>query len=305
MFEPSENGSRLQRRPGLVRIPGRPLRPAARNGSNRRRPKQPKSKAVVVNELHDKQSERDHRELRIDKVGVRGLRFPIQVRDKAYAVQNTVATIGMFVDLPEEFKGTHMSRFIEVLNAHGNIIHVQNITDILYALQKKFSAATSHLEIEFPYFMVKRAPVTGKESVMDYRARFDAAACHKEIEFLLTVKANVTTLCPCSKAIATHGAHNQRGEVTVQIRSRKAVWIEDLIAIIESCASSELYALLKREDEKAVTEMAYENPVFVEDLVRNVAVKLRAHPDVTWYRVEAENQESIHNHNAYACIESH
>jgi len=253
--------------------------------------------------LHDKQSERDHRELRIDKVGVRGLRFPIQVRDKAHAVQNTVATIGMFVDLPKEFKGTHMSRFIEVLNAHGNIVHVENITDILYAMQKKFQAATSHLEMEFPYFMVKRAPVSGLEGVMDYTARFDATACHKDIDFVLTVKAMVTTLCPCSKAIAAYGAHNQRGEVTVQIRFRKPVWIEDLIAIIESSASSELYALLKRQDEKAVTERAYDNPVFVEDLVRNVALKLNAHPDITWYKVEAENHESIHNHNAYACIE--
>ncbi|HEY5913597.1 MAG TPA: GTP cyclohydrolase FolE2 [Verrucomicrobiae bacterium] len=253
--------------------------------------------------LQDKQSEPDFRELRIDKVGVRGLRFPITVRDREYTVQNTVATIGMFVDLPKEFKGTHMSRFIEVLNAHGNIIHVENIDDILFALQAKFHAATSHLEIEFPYFMVKKAPVTGREGVMDYVARFDAAACHREIDFVLTVKAMVTTLCPCSKAIAAYGAHNQRGEVTVQIRSHKAVWIEDLIAIIESSASSELYALLKREDEKAVTERAYENPVFVEDLVRNVALKLNAHPDVTWYKVEAENHESIHNHNAYACIE--
>ncbi|HLH54778.1 MAG TPA: GTP cyclohydrolase FolE2 [Verrucomicrobiae bacterium] len=253
--------------------------------------------------LHDKQSERDYRELRIDKVGVRGMRFPITVRDKQRSVQNTVATIGMFVDLPKEFKGTHMSRFIEVLNAHGNIIHVENIDDILFAMQEKFSAATSHLEIEFPYFMVKKAPVTQRESVMDYVARFDAAACNREIDFVLTVKAMVTTLCPCSKAIAAYGAHNQRGEVTVQIRSRKAVWIEDLIGIIESSASSELYGLLKREDEKAVTERAYENPVFVEDLVRNVALKLNKHPQVTWYKVEAENHESIHNHNAYACIE--
>ena len=304
MFKPSENGSaRLRRHPVKVRPSARrkvpplddgPAQPSATTGH--RAPSGPVA-------LHDKQSERDHRELRINKVGVRGLRFPIQVRDKAHAVQNTVATIGMFVDLPMEFKGTHMSRFIEVLNAHGNVIHVENITDILHALQAKFQAATSHLEIEFPYFMEKRAPVTGKAGVMDYLARFDAAACHQDILFLLTVKANVTTLCPCSKAIAAYGAHNQRGEVTVQIRSRKAVWIEDLIAIIESSASSELYALLKREDEKAVTERAYDNPVFVEDLVRNVALKLNAHPDVTWYKVEAENQESIHNHNAYACIE--
>src|SRR6266702_2287948 len=144
--------------------------------------------------LHDKQSERDHRELRIDKVGVRGLRFPTQVRDKAYAVQNTVATIGMFVDLPKEFKGTHMSRFIEVLNAHGKIIHVENLNDVLFALQHKFQAATSHLEVEFPYFMVKQAPDSGMESVMDYTAKFDATASHKEIDFVLTVKAMVTTL---------------------------------------------------------------------------------------------------------------
>ena len=253
--------------------------------------------------LHDKQSERDFRELRIDKVGVRGLRFPIEVRDKARATQNTIATIGMFVDLPMEFKGTHMSRFIEVLNAHGNVVHVENITEILYAMQKKLNAATAHLEMEFPYFMTKKAPVSGMEGLMDYTARFDATAIGKEIDFVLTVLVPVTTLCPCSKSISRYGAHNQRGGVTVQIRSGKAIWIEDLISIVESSASSELFSLLKRQDEKAVTERAYENPVFVEDLVRNVALKLNAHPDVTWYKVEAENYESIHNHNAYASIE--
>ena len=253
--------------------------------------------------LHDKQSERDTRELRIDKVGVRGLRFPIRVRDKACAFQNTVATIGMFVDLPKEFKGTHMSRFVEVLNAHGNVIHVENISDILRELQTKLNAATSHLEIEFPYFMSKKSPVSRLDSLMDYVARFDASACGKEIDFVLTVKANVTTLCPCSKAIAKYGAHNQRGEVTVALRSTRVVWIEDVVAMIEGAASSELYALLKRQDEKAVTERAYENPVFVEDLVRNVALRLNADARVSWYKVEAENFESIHNHNAYACIE--
>ena len=260
-------------------------------------------KPAVSLKLDDKQSERDTRELRIDKVGVRGLRFPIQVRDRTRRVQNTVATLGMFVDLPKEFKGTHMSRFVEVLNAHGNVIHVENITDILHELQAKLHSATSHLEIEFPYFMSKRSPVSRRESLMDYVARFDAAACGKETDFVLTVKVNVTTLCPCSKAISKHGAHNQRGEVTVALRSRKIVWIEEVIEMIEASASSELYALLKRQDEKAVTERAYENPVFVEDLVRNVALRLNAHPQVTWYKVEAENYESIHNHNAYACIE--
>lgn len=269
---------------------GCPRQPANRSPDDRRK-------------LHDKQSEPDHRELRIDKVGVRGLRMPIQIRDKARVLQNTIATIGMYVDLPKEFKGTHMSRFIEVLHAHGSMVHVDNIADILHAMQEKLKAATAHLEIEFPYFLVKRAPVSGLESVMDYTARFDAAACGREIDFVLTVRAAVTTLCPCSKAIARFGAHNQRGTVTVQLRSRKAIWIEDIIAMIEKSASSELFALLKRQDEKAVTERAYANPVFVEDLVRNVVLRLNAHPDVTWYRVEAENQESIHNHNAYACIQ--
>jgi GTP cyclohydrolase I len=191
--------------------------------------------------MQDKQNERDHRELRIDKVGVRGLRFPIQIRDKAHVVQNTIATIGMYVDLPQEFKGTHMSRFIEVLNAHGNMVHVENITDILHAMQKKLHADTAHLEMEFPFFLTKKAPVSGMEGLMDYTARFDATACGKEIDFVLTVSAGVTTLCPCSKAISENGAHNQRGNVTVKIRSRQAIWIEDLIALVESSASSELY----------------------------------------------------------------
>src|SRR3954469_11596728 len=151
--------------------------------------------------MHDKQNERDTRELRIDKVGVRGLRFPIQIRDKEHSIQNTIATIGMFVDLPKEFKGTHMSRFIEVLNAHGSIVHVENINDILHAMQKKLNAATAHLEMEFPFFLSKKAPVTGMEGLMDYTARFDATASGQDIDFVLTVKAGVTTLCPCSKAI--------------------------------------------------------------------------------------------------------
>ncbi|HAV62980.1 MAG TPA: GTP cyclohydrolase I FolE2 [Verrucomicrobiales bacterium] len=254
--------------------------------------------------LRDEQNSRDHRQLRIDKVGVRGVRFPIQVRDKAHhTLQNTVATIGMYVDLPKEFKGTHMSRFIEVLNSHGSVIHVDIIPTILREMQTRLKADNAHLEMEFPYFVSKKAPVTGKSSLMDYVARFEANAVSKEVDFVLTVVVNVKTLCPCSKSISKYGAHNQRGQVTVQLRSRRTVWIEDVIGIVEGSASSDLFALLKRPDEKAVTERAYENPVFVEDLVRNVALKLNEHPDVTWYRVEAENFESIHNHNAYACIE--
>mgnify|MGYP003316157750 CR=1 FL=1 len=254
-------------------------------------------------ELTDIQKERDHRELRIDKVGVRNLRFPIRIRDKAHAHQDTIATIGMFVDLPHHFKGTHMSRFIEVLNAHGNVVHVENIPDILTAMQERLDAQTVHLEMDFPFFLEKDAPVTGKTGLLDYRARFDATATGGDIDFVLEVHTHVTTLCPCSKAISIHGAHNQRGEVTVQLRSSETVWIEYVIELVEASASSELYSLLKRPDEKYVTERAYENPVFVEDLVRNVATRLNAHPHVTWYKVEVENFESIHNHNAYACIE--
>jgi GTP cyclohydrolase I len=253
--------------------------------------------------LHDAQSTRDTRELPIDKVGVRGLRFPIQVRDRAHVVQNTIATVGLFVDLPMEFKGTHMSRFIEVLHSHGGMIHVENIPDLLARMQERLKANTSHLEMEFPYFITKKAPATGREGLMDYTVRFEANATGSDIDFVMTVRVAVTTLCPCSKAISQYGAHNQRGEVTVAIRSSETVWIEDLIALIEQSASSELYSLLKRPDEKAVTERAYENPVFVEDLVRNVVLRLKAHEHVTWYKVDAENFESIHNHNAYASIE--
>jgi GTP cyclohydrolase IB len=260
--------------------------------------------AATATGLNDQQSQRDHRQLRIDKVGVRGVRFPIQVRDRDHdTLQNTIATIGMYVDLPKEFKGTHMSRFIEVLNAHGNVIHVDIMPTILREMQARLKAENAHLEMEFPYFITKQAPVTGIPSVMDYTARFVANAIGQEIDFVMTVIVGVTTLCPCSKAISKYGAHNQRGHVTVQLRSHETVWIEEVIALVEQSASSELYSLLKRPDEKAVTERAYENPVFVEDLVRNVALRLNEHPLVTWYRVEAENQESIHSHNAYACIE--
>ena len=258
---------------------------------------------TIRSQLADMQSEPANRELRIDKVGVRGVRYPIQVRDKVQVVQNTVATIGMYVDLPEEFKGTHMSRFLEVLHAHGNIIHVDSIPAILNELRRRLAARIAHIEIEFPYFIEKKAPVSGMKGLVDYTVRFTATAEENKVDFITTVAVTVTTLCPCSKAISRYGAHNQRGLVTVSVRMRKRIWIEELIQIVEESASSEVYSILKREDEKAVTERAYENPVFVEDLVRNVAARLNEDPRVLWYRVEAENFESIHTHNAYACIE--
>jgi GTP cyclohydrolase I len=253
--------------------------------------------------LKDTQNEPDHRRIAIDRVGVKALRYPMQIRDKARDVQHTIATAALTVDLPHHFKGTHMSRFVEVLNEFGPELHVDNIHSILRELTTRLDAECAHVDFEFPFFLAKRAPVSRAVGMMDYTARFSATLEKGVVDFIVTVLVAVTTLCPCSKAISARGAHNQRGEVTYAIRFREPMWIEDMIRLVEDSSSSELYSLLKRPDEKAVTERAYENPVFVEDLVRNVALKLNAHPDVTWYRVEAENCESIHNHNAYACIE--
>ena len=258
---------------------------------------------TTLTPLTDTQSQRDERRIAIDRVGVKGLRYPMQIRDKAHALQHTVATATLTVDLPHQFKGTHMSRFVEVLNEFGPELHVDNIHTILRELTRRLHSEKAHVDFEFPFFLEKRAPVTGAVGLMDYGARFSATITGTEIDFLVTVLVPVTTLCPCSKAISVHGAHNQRGLVTFAVRSTEPIWIEDLIRLVEDCASSELYSLLKRPDEKAVTERAYENPVFVEDLVRAVAARANRERRITWYRVEAENFESIHNHNAYALVE--
>ncbi len=253
--------------------------------------------------LTDTQSQRDDRRIPIDRVGVKGLRFPMQVRDKARVVQHTVATATLTVDLPHHFKGTHMSRFVEVLNEFGPELHVDNIHAILRELVTRLDSEKAHVEFEFPYFLEKRAPVSGAVGLMDYGVRFSATIENGAVDFIVTILVPVTTLCPCSKAISDQGAHNQRGLVTFSIRSTTPMWIEELTRLVEDCASSELYSLLKRPDEKAVTERAFANPVFVEDLVRAVAARANREPRITWYRVEAENFESIHNHSAYALIE--
>ncbi len=254
--------------------------------------------------MEDKQSEKDVRGVRIERVGVKGLRHPIVVRDLAQKIQNTVATLAMSVDLPHHFKGTHMSRFVEVLNEHGGVMHVENIPDVLREMRKRLNARCAHIQIDFPYFIRKKAPVTGASGMMDYGATFLASTQNGSMDFILGVSVPITTLCPCSKAISARGAHNQRGLVSLQVRSRRTIWIEELIEVVEKAASCELYSLLKRSDEKHVTERAYDRPVFVEDLVRNVAVRIRSDPRVRWFRVEAENFESIHNHNAFAVVES-
>ena len=253
--------------------------------------------------LKDTQSERDTRRLPIDRVGVKGLRYPVQVLDKDRSTQSTVATVQLTVDLPHHFKGTHMSRFIEVLAAHGPVIHVENIRDILEQTASRLQSSCAHLDIEFPFFLEKRAPATGSPGLMDYTVRFSATLQRRKLDFIVTAIVPVTTLCPCSKAISKSGAHNQRGQVSLSVRTRKPMWIEDMVRLAEESASSELYSLLKRPDEKFVTERAYANPVFVEDLVRAVAQRCDRDKNILWYRVEVENFESIHNHNAYALVE--
>ncbi len=253
--------------------------------------------------LTDTQSQRDSRRIPIDRVGVKGLRYPMQVRDKAHAIQHTIATATLTVDLPHHFKGTHMSRFVEVLNEFGPELHVDNIHTILRELVARLDSEKAHVEFEFPYFLEKRAPVSGAVGLMDYGVRFSATMENDAVDFVVTVLVPVTTLCPCSKAISEAGAHNQRGLVTFSVRSNGLIWIEELTRLVEDCASSELYSLLKRPDEKAVTERAYANPVFVEDLVREIAARANQEPRIVWYRVEAENFESIHNHSAYALVE--
>jgi len=257
-----------------------------------------------MQELKDTQNERDDRRLAIDKVGVKGLRFPVEVRDKGGSVQRTVATAALTVDLPEHFKGTHMSRFVEVLHAHGGCLDVRSMVALPRELLSVLDAQKAHVEFQFPFFRSKAAPVSGKQGLVDYEVRFEVEADRDgSSDFVVTVLVPVATLCPCSKAISDRGAHNQRGLVTYSVRFSEPIWVEDLIALVERSSSCELYSILKRPDEKAVTERAYDNPVFVEDLVRNIASRSNAHDNITWYRVEAENFESIHNHNAYALIE--
>ena len=250
----------------------------------------------------DIQNQTDHRNQEINKVGVKSIRYPIIVLDKAKGLQHTVASINMYVDLPHRFRGTHMSRFLEILNKYRGEIAIKTFSRILNEMKQKLHAKTAHLEVEFPYFIEKRAPVSGAKGLMEYVCRFCGSSNERE-DFYLGVTVPLTTVCPCSKEISDFGAHNQRSVVTVHIRFRKFIWIEDIIRTIEESASSDVFSILKRPDEKLVTERAYQNPMFVEDVVREVASKLSRDSNITWFTVESENFESIHNHNAYAYIE--
>lgn len=253
--------------------------------------------------MPDVQSDPDTRNIAIDKVGIKSIRHPVRVADKAVGVQHTVATFNMYVYLPHHFKGTHMSRFVEILNAYEREISVENFEDILRQMVARLGAKSGHVEMNFPYFISKKAPVSGVESLMDYDVTFIGEIKDGHYRQTIKVLVPVTSLCPCSKKISNYGAHNQRSHVTLTLQTNTFVWIEDIVRIAEANASCELYGLLKRPDEKYVTERAYDNPKFVEDLVRDIAAALNRDERIDAYVVEAENFESIHNHSAYALIE--
>ncbi len=253
--------------------------------------------------LRDVQNERDFRKIPINKVGIKNLRYPITVRDRREGYQHTVATINMFVDLPHEYKGTHMSRFVEMLHALKPEVSLKKFAVILENMKKYLQAASAHLEMNFPYFIEKKAPVSLATGLMDYDCRISGSSDpNGKVDLISEVVVPITSVCPCSKEISDFGAHNQRGEVRLAIRFKKFIWLEDMIELVEASASSEVFSVLKRVDEKCVTERAYSNPKFVEDIVRDVAKRLMADDNITWFSVSAENFESIHNHSAFAHI---
>ncbi|MBS0376483.1 MAG: GTP cyclohydrolase I FolE2 [Proteobacteria bacterium] len=253
--------------------------------------------------IEDVQSRADTRRIPIDKVGVKDIFHPVRVKDRSGGEQHTVANFNMYVYLPHNFKGTHMSRFVEILHMNERELSVDSFRAMLREMVERLDAETGHIEMQFPYFVMKKAPVSGVKSLLDYRATLTGEISRGEIKTWIKVVVPVTSLCPCSKKISDYGAHNQRSHVTISARIDGHVWIEELIEIAEQEASCEVYGILKRPDEKYVTERAYDNPKFVEDMVRDVAVRLNADERIRAYVVESENFESIHNHSAYALIE--
>ena len=253
--------------------------------------------------IEDVQGSPDARRIPIDKVGIKGIRHPVRVLDRSTGRQETIATFNMYVDLPQDFKGTHMSRFVQVLENHEYEITVATFQRMLREMADLLEARSGHIEMTFPYFVRKMAPVSGVASLMDYEVTLVGSLRDDDVRISTRVVVPVTSLCPCSKAISDYGAHNQRSHVTVHAHTRALVWIEELIDIVEHEASCQLFGLLKRPDEKFVTEYAYDNPKFVEDLVRDVARRLDADSRIERYSIEAENFESIHNHSAYARID--
>lgn len=257
---------------------------------------------AATKEIPDTQNTPDTRHIAIDKVGIKDIRHPVVVSDRSGREQHTVANINMYVNLPQEYKGTHMSRFVEILNNHEYEITVQSFKRMIEEMTERLNAESGNIEMSFPYFVNKAAPVSGVMSLMDYEVSFIGQIKDHKPEVLVKVVVPATSLCPCSKNISDYGAHNQRSHITACVRTNDFIWIEELIDTIEQLASCEVYGLLKRPDEKYVTERAYDNPKFVEDLVRDVAVKFNEDERIVSYTVESENFESIHNHSAYAML---
>ena len=254
-------------------------------------------------DMADVQSSKDLRAIAINKVGIKDIRHPVQVKDRTGKVQHTVANFNMYVDLPHHFKGTHMSRFVEILNNHDWEITVDSFKNMLTEMTARLDADCGHIEMTFDYFVNKKAPASGVQSLLDYKVSLIGE--HKNGINTINVKVvvPVTSLCPCSKKISDYGAHNQRSHVTVNAQTDDFIWKEEIIDVVEKQASCELYGLLKRPDEKIVTERAYDNPKFVEDIVRDIAAQLNSDDRIKAYVVESENFESILNHSAYALIE--
>jgi GTP cyclohydrolase I len=266
-------------------------------------PKHASKNGNALPQIADVQGSRDTREIAINKVGIKDIRHPVRVKDRSGIEQHTVATFNMYVFLPHHFKGTHMSRFVAILNGHEREIGVETFKEMLSEMAERLESDAGHIEMRFPFFVNKRAPVTGVQSLLDYDVTLIGEIQGGQPQLNVKIVVPVTSLCPCSKEISRYGAHNQRSHVTVEAETRGFFWIEELIEMVESEASAQLYGLLKRPDEKYVTEHAYDNPKFVEDTVRDVAQRLNDDSRIGAYRVEAENFESIHNHSAYAMIE--
>ena len=258
----------------------------------------PLNTAVIA----DVQGTPDTRNLAIDKVGIKDIRHRVKVRDRSAGEQHTIASFNMYVELPHDFKGTHMSRFVEILNSNNDEISVRSFKDMVRKMCERLESKKGHIEMTFPYFIKKAAPVSGVESLIDYEVTLVGKASAGNSDTTIKVLVPVTSLCPCSKEISDYGAHNQRSHVTLTVHTNAFVWIEELIEMVEEEASCELYGLLKRPDEKYVTEKAYDNPKFVEDMVRDVAARLNTDDRIAAYTIESENFESIHNHSAYASI---
>ena len=261
----------------------------------------PISPAPGLAPLPDVQGLPDLRRIAINKVGVKDVRYPITLKTPCGGSQNTVATVNMYVSLAADRKGTHMSRFLEILNEYAEGIRPDRLLEMCAKLRERLDAGEAHIEMEFPYFIRKVAPITQAAGLMDYTVGFRAASDGTN-DFIMSVTAPATSLCPCSKEISDAGAHNQRCMITAEVRCKGMLWIEDLVEILESSASCEVYPVLKRPDEKFVTEEAYRNPKFVEDIVRDLALKLNRDDRILWYHIRSENFESIHAHNAYAEI---